>query len=277
MKILIIGINGFLGRHIGQRAIQSGWETHGIYHQHTDNIPDGVVKYPLTKLTSLPDTYDGVIIATGNYTQTQPELVHANIQIPLLVSARFTTAKLVFVSSVTVYGPNRGVIRENSPIQNPTIYGQAKISGEFIISAADTYSIVRLTSLYGIGMRESLFIPTAVHLALQNQVIPLVGYGKRQQNYLHVRDAARIVISAFKYQKSGIFIGADRLSYTNKQMADLIRSKIGHGAVKYAGRETQAPVKIDGSVSRKILDWSPQISLTEGIFEMIDYYGKNQK
>lgn len=269
MKVLIIGANGFLGRHIAKLCIMREWETHALVHVHDELIPKECIVVPHDGLLTVAPDYDIVFIAAGSFRDEEKELVETNIRLVSEVSERFHDSRIVFVSSTMVYGVQNGIITESSPISNPTPYGLSKLGGEMTLKSHQNASIARITALYGPGMDEALFIPSIIRNARENKRISILGDGSRKQNYLNVKDAAVFCMTIAMYEKPGIFMGTGERSYSNNEVAAIVVTEFPGTEIVHEGPETRPTYEFDNSHSREVLKWSPVISLQDGIREMI--------
>jgi nucleoside-diphosphate-sugar epimerase len=189
-KVLVIGANGFLGRNVAKKCISLGWITDAVVNKGHEWIPEGVRNiYNVQQLEKTTETeYDFIIntaafIPYGYYNTPNPEMLSSNISLPLSLHNMHPYAKIVFSSSVSVYGNNTGVINEKSDTVSPTLYGLSKLSGELIAQHHTSFAIVRFSSLYGKGMYNGSFIPRVVNDAKTKNKL-LVGFHLNETFFL---------------------------------------------------------------------------------------------
>lgn len=269
MKTLVVGANGFLGSKIALQGLNKGWEVLAIYHKNTNNIPRGCKKIKLNDINKVKDRVDRVFLSVGNFSQNQQQLNEANCKVTSLFCRKYKKAKIVFVSSVAVYGSHKGVISKKSSFNNPNDYGLSKIRGENIVTNHPKYSIIRLTYLYGKGMINNSFLPTIINQALKRGLIILYRDGSRKQDYLHVGDAADLCIRAGEIGENDVYLGVTGHSLSNLEIAKAIQKLVPDCKVKFSGSD-QAPSYVFRKDKATIkLGWKPKYSLEEKLKEMI--------
>ncbi|MFC1626957.1 NAD-dependent epimerase/dehydratase family protein [Patescibacteria group bacterium] len=269
MKTLVVGANGFLGSRVALQALNKGWEVLAIYHKNVNNIPKGCKKIRLNNIDSIKDRVDRVFLSVGNFSQNQKQLNEVNNRVTNLFCKKYKKAKIVFVSSVAVYGSHKGIISKKSSFNNPNYYGLSKISGENIVSNHPKYSIIRLTYLYGKGMKSTSFLPTIINQALKRGLITLHGDGSRKQDYLHVNDAADLCIRAGETKENNIYLGVTGYSLSNLEVAKTIQKLIPDCKIRFKG-EDQTPSYVfqkDEATTR--LGWKLKYSFEKGLKEII--------
>ena len=215
MTVLVIGASGFLGGAIAIRYAKEGYTVYGSY-KNNPIVPSGCIPVSIDDIYNIKDKFDIVILAAGNYSLDKKTLVEINVGLTQNISNRFPDSKLIYISSVSVYGKHQDTIKEHSFYQDPTFYGQAKLAGETIISTHQKYSIIRLTYLYGVNMPDNSFLPRIIKSALIDHKITLYGDGERKQDYLHIEDAANLCYLA-RLGDNGIFLGVSGVCYSNKE------------------------------------------------------------
>ncbi len=273
MKALVIGANGFLGRYILTNCRARGWNTEAAYHRTHDRIPSDCIAFPVSELGSCPTDYDVIFLVAaavpyGSLNSSSKELLEANVKLVLTAVSRFEQAKIVFASSVSVYGNPLGTIDELSPFNAPNLYGLSKLAGEFIIRQHRRYAILRYSSLYGYGMTPDIFLPRIIKQAAGQGTITLYGSGERRQDYLHVSDAAELALHAALAEKNGIYLGVHGTSVTNLEAAQVVQSCFPACNIIFTGVDNSPSFIYDNTFTRKKLDFRPQHSLTSGIKEL---------
>lgn len=206
---------------------------------------EGLVSQVFTydQIEVLPDHYDLVFhlaakVPYGQMDVKDRELVNANIDLTSRLCKQFSTARLVFTSSISVYGDTQvKEITESTPINTSLLdsYAATKLAGELIVQQSQNYAIVRLSSLYGPKMFSKTFIPIIIKSAKRNRVITLFGDGERKQNYLFVEDAARLLLELAESKKSGVILGVSPEMLSNKQVAEQVRSFMPGVLIEYKG------------------------------------------
>src|SRR5215471_20579196 len=199
-KILVVGANSFLARAVIEKTAPLNRLT-GVYHVDRSNPVPEVQYISVQDMGQLRDEFEVVFMIAAYIPDEshQPDLDKleiANVKLPELVCTKFKNARIIYASSVSVYGSAGGKFDERSLPRPTTPYGSSKQRGENIIRTHPSYASIRISSMYGPAMKPHTFLPRIVKQALLNKRISLWGTGKRLQNYIHVRDVAEIFIRA---------------------------------------------------------------------------------
>lgn len=275
MKVLVIGANGFLGQSIVKECLKKKWKVDCLCHAGIGNIPSTCTIFYDSELDSMPVDYDTVFLVAsfiphGQYNFASQELFKANIVFPQQVVKKFSSSKIVFSSSISVYGEGVDkVITEQTAFYNPTLYGLTKLAGEITLKFHPKHVIFRFSSLYGKGMYNKTFLPIICKHAKDNQRITLYGDGSRKQNYLHVSDAARLCVLASESESYGIYLGVSSTSYSNKEVAETVTALVPNCDITYTGQDSSKSFLYDNSLTKKTFKWTENVSLRGGIEELL--------
>lgn len=271
-KVLIAGANGFLGRHICSETLKRGLKPDALVHSSSENVPTGVGIYSTCSIEDLWEkNYETIFIVAGNYRDSIDDLIESNIELPKKLIRMFPSSRFVFVSSVAVYGFNSSTIHLESEYRAPSVYGMAKLAGEFVMQTAKHASILRLSNVYGVDMYPKLLLPTVISQAKNDRRIILFGDGTRKQDYLYIQDAVDVCMSAANSDKPGIFIGAYGSSISNNELANIISKIIPDTEIVHEGSDNAQSSFYDISHTTEKLGFTPQFSPNEGIAEVIKH------
>jgi UDP-glucose 4-epimerase len=276
-EVLIVGANGFLGQELTRKCLEKEWIADVVVNQSRDRVPDGVRSIVNTEALEQLSGRDykyifnvAAFIPYGSYNVPNEQLIRSNVTLPLRLHATFPNAKMIFSSSVSVYGNNTGLIDEKSDCVSPTLYGLSKWSGELITAHHAKYAILRFSSLYASGMYGGTFIPRVLGDARSKHAITLLGDGGRKQNYLHVSDAANYCIHAALYGNNEIYLGVSTEAHSNREVAEIVASLLEKTDIIYTGSDGSPSFLYDNSATRAVLQFTPSVKLPEGIKELID-------
>ncbi len=276
MNILVIGANGFLGRNFVQKCLSKGWNVSCMYHDKKDNIPQTCKAYKYAHITTMKSSYDVVfllaaMIPRDNMDRVNPDLIKANIQMPLTVCKKFTKSKIIFSSSVAVYGNHKSVISESSDFDNPNLYGLTKLAGETIVRFHPRHQIIRFSSVYGPGMYPGTFLPSMIREAKRFKRITVYGNGLRVQDYLHVDDAVGYLLAAATRDESGTYLGVYGSSFSNNETARIVERYVSGCTIRHVGKDGTPSFRYNNALTKKLLNYKPLIFLEKGIRDMITY------
>lgn len=194
--------------------------------------------------------------------------------------------RYLHVSSPEVYGTCVGRVTESAPVNPSTPYAASKAAADLLLS---TYRrqfqfpllTVRATNVY--GARQQLFkiIPRAVIYAKLGKRIPLHGGGVAVKSYIHVRDVSRGELAILEHGELGAIYHlspdagvavrdvvqaiAQRLGMTLAELVAVVEERLGQDAAYV----------IDSTRCRSELGWRPQITLPEGIEDVVRWVEEN--
>ncbi len=106
--------------------------------------------------------------------------------------------RLVFCSSIAVYGATRGgpVLDEQAPLRPESLYAETKCRAEEIVRASIPAVILRLAAVYGAGMKGNY---ARLLRALQRHRFIPVGPGTNRRTLVYEHDAARALLLAARH------------------------------------------------------------------------------
>lgn len=191
--------------------------------------------------------------------------------------------KLIFASSMAVYGEKEGLSREKDLLKPTTPYGISKRTAEeYCLYASKRHAlrtiILRYFNTYGPNQRISPdvgVITTFIDRLLKKESLTVFGGGNQVRDFVHVDDIVRANLLVLEREiEGGIFnIGTGRgisindlAKYLGKMMDRDI--EIRHeGVTKYETRYAVADI----SRARERLRYSPKVNLEKGIKKMIEW------
>src|SRR3989344_3977641 len=270
MKILVAGANGFLGSEIARQCLKLRMEVWGTFNKRKDLIPQGCKKVPILKFNRLNDDFDIVFIAMGNFTLKNEELFKINMVTTTKISKKFKSAKLVFISSIAVYGSHKSIIDEHSEFNQTGTYGLSKIAGEKVVNRHKNYAIVRLTNLYGPGMVTKSFIPTIIIDALKKGKINLKNKA-RVHDFLSVQDAANLCIKAGQIKENEVLLGATGKSISNLEIAKIVQ-RITGCKLETEESDNSPSYHFNPGYTRNVLNWKPERSIKKDLVSLVKFY-----
>src|SRR5262245_3748251 len=197
--------------------------------------------------------------------------------------------KLVGISSNAAYhkGAGERLVETDPPFSvtaaNPAAhYSTSKMAGEAIGMAYAAFQDVdflslRITAIYGLGMRSSMYIKPMVENAVRGLPTRFATGGPMKRDYTHVLDCVDAILLALAAPR--LAAGAQRVlnvaagrACTAAEVAATVREVIP-GAVIEIG-DTLTPLEaenvkmrapLDITAAKRALGWSPKWPLTEGI------------
>ena len=293
MSCLVVGGNGFIGRHlvkqltkighhviIFDRVAQSGKADHRVeYHLGTFDDQSAIRKAVrgCEVVFHLAWTTYPKVSNDNPFYDAQSNIL-GTIQL-LNVCIEFGVQKIVFLSSGgTVYGiPYKLPIPEDHPTNPICSYGISKLTIEkyldlyYRLHGLD-YVILRPSNAYGEGQspkRGQGAIAAFLWCVANNQPIEVWGDGSVIRDYVHVDDIIRalLMVSNEKLQDRVLNLGSGigtSLKDIIQHIQELTKRKV---EVHYtASRSFDVPaVVLNIQRIQKQIGWSPQVKLADGL------------
>lgn len=275
MNILITGIDGFLGKAILGSIKKEGNRIIGLNRKKGSELPNVEKVYSTPEeLINSEKNFDlifhtAAFIPYGNYATPHENFIKTNIALTATLSLQYLTARIVYASSVAVFGtPLTSTLNIHSPLNNPDLYGLSKLAGEAIIRNHPKYSIIRYSSIIGRGMKTASIIPKMINDAKNNRLIQVWGTGERKQNYIDIRDAARLAVLCGNFEKNISCLGVAEKSYSNLEVANII-AELTKAEIKFINDDPSPSFVFDPSVEYSELNFHPQFDIYNTIQEML--------
>ncbi len=273
MKVLVTGISGFLGEAIAE-LLPVQHELIGVGGKSRKGF---FQKYYASEIDVLNDEPDLIVmthgaVVSGSDNISMNELREANVEFTRSILKRFPNTPCIYTSTVSVFKVNESAIFENSEVDPTTEYALTKLEAEGLIDSHPNSTVVRLSSLFGPGMRENTILPVLVNQAIEQNEMTVYGNGNRTQNYIHVRDAAGLILKLIDEKGSwmSLYLGTYINEFSNNEIAEIISNLTG-ATIRYIGTDNSASFRYDNSRSRTQINWSPSISVEEGLKEYIEW------
>jgi len=272
MKAVVVGASGFLGSRLARRLVETGSEVYGTWFTKPDRLPQGLagrVHVEEMNPSTLP-VPDAVFVCAahipyGAMDAPSNELTEANLRLPERCAAWFPRTRVVFASSVAVFGDAPAPRTEKTPPAPRDAYGRSKLSGEAALRHHPSFAIVRFTSLFGPGMTAPTFLRAIVGDALDRKGLRIFGDGSRTQDYLFIDDAVELLAAAARSPVNGIFLGASGVAVSNLRAASAVAAEIPGTTIEFTGQDATPSLSYDPSWTFTTLGFSPAVGFEEGL------------
>ncbi len=195
--------------------------------------------------------------------------------------------KIVYASSMAVYGDNKLPIIEKGSLEPGSPYGVSKLASEkycFLMGKYNKFDVVCLRYFNTYGPRQTFtpyvgVITIFINRLLKNQAPVIFGDGKQVRDFIHVEDIVRANILAMENEIHSLVanIGTGIGTSVNK-IAKLLMQKINPGiGLKYAAPRQEEPANSVASIikAKITIGFKARYCLEDKIDEVIDYI-KNQ-
>jgi UDP-glucose 4-epimerase len=302
LKVMLTGGAGFIGSNISKAYIEAGYKVIIV-----DDLSTGKKEHIYPEVTfykadvtgpdfleivakEKPDIINHHAAQIDVQTSIKNSVLDAKINIlgtiNVLEACKINNCKLIYASSAAVYGiPEYLGIDEEHKVSPISSYGISKHTPEHYISLyADLYNveytIFRYANAYGkhqIPKGEGGVISIMVDCAVKGTEFNVFGDGEQTRDYVHIDDIVNANLQATKTptnQIVNISTGvATTLNDTLKIFQEQNKIQL---VVKYLD-ERPGDIKhsyLKNDKAKKLLNWSPAVSLAEGLKKTYEFYSK---
>lgn len=294
----MIGGNGFIGSHLVDHLLANG-ESVKVLDRNTEptNIDPTLVTYlsgDLLDTQIINEALRDVLLVYHLASTSTPKTsiedpiadIHGNVlgTVNLLNEMRqVNVSRIVFVSSGgTVYGvPEHLPINESHPTNPISSYGITKLAIEKYIQMYGhnygiQYCILRVANAYGPRQNPKNpqgAISVMLRQALNNQEFEIWGDGSVIRDYVYISDLIEAISKASYLNGNNLFNISTQRGVSIYQLVETCQKQGIAVRHRYEPPRTYdvPEVVLDISKAKKTLDWSPKVSLHEGIQHTYQY------
>lgn len=307
-RIVITGAGGFIGSNIVRKLLEEHYVVHVIWKKgssfyrlidikekliiHTVSLED---KENLTQVIKKIKPFAIFHMATYSDYREQEKIeeiikVSINGTVNLLL-ASLSVPYSIFVNtgSSSEYGLKQKPMREKDLLEPVSFYAAAKAGATLLCQAfASHYDKPIVTfrpfSVYGPYEAPDRFIPTIIHHILEKRPILLTS-GKQRRDFIYVKDIVSAYMKTLEHGKSlqgkVINLGTGK-EFSNDEIVKIlfrcIKQKVPIQKGAFPKRIWDTPhwvANID--IARKLLQWKPTYSVSDGLQETYEWYLKQKK
>ena len=310
MKVLITGADGFIGSHLTELFVRSGYDVRAFacYNSFNtwgwlDSLDKHILENTEIVMGDVRDAY-GVRSATFGcdailhlaaliaipFSYTAPDTyVDTNIKgtLNILQAARDRDTRVLVTSTSEVYGTARYVpIDEDHPFQGQSPYSASKIGADrlaesFYRSFSLPVTIVRPFNTYGPRQSNRAVIPTIITQLCSGIDQINLGSLSPTRDFNYVEDTAQGFLSILKNDST---IGEEINIATNQEVSigdlakELIRqinpvAKIVCDEQRFRPEKSEVERLLGSNEKiRRLTGWEPTHSFEQGIAKTIDWF-----
>ncbi len=310
-RVLVTGAGGFIGSHLAERLVSEGAHTRALVHYRSDGSrgwldqslnkneievvagdvrdSDFVVQamqgahtvFHLAALIGIPYSYD----APRSYIDTN---VFGTLNV-LQAARDLEVQRVVHTSTSEVYGSAQYVpIDEKHPLQAQSPYAASKTGADKLAEAfhlSFNLPVVTVRPFNTFGPRQSAraVIPTIISQCLNSNLVKIGSLqptrdpnfvGNTVDGFLRAAVSEKAVGQTFNLGSgSEISIGS-----LVKAIVHLVGGEISVETDKTRVRPKDSEVDrllADNAFAEELLDWTPQVSLEDGLTRTIDWIQEN--
>lgn len=311
-KILVTGGSGFVGTNLILKLLEQGANIKATIHKNPPQINNSTVEFIKADLTKQSDckkvvsgidyvfmcaanTSGAAVIEKSPLSHVTPNVIMNSLM--LEASHKAGVKKFLFISSNTVYPLTDYPVKETDV--NYELYekyfsvGWMKLFTEKMcemystkIKNPITTIVVRPGNIYGpyddFNLESSHVIPALVRKVAERQKpLEVWGDGNDIKDFIYVEDLVEGLILAMEKINTfdQINIGGGNPLSIRDVLREIINAENFEDAkiVFNSSKPTMIPIRIiDISKAKKILDFSPSTSLSEGIQKTANWYSNNK-
>ena len=301
MRVLIAGGAGFLGSYLAERFVADGHDVHIL-----DNFASGLkgnIENIRDRITLLEDDvtafrtderYDIVVNFASRASRVEWEKHPVDVALSnavgsknLIEVALRCNALYVYASSSEVYGDPKVIPTPEdyvgcvSTIGSRSPYDEGKRFGDALTKAYERQYglrniIIRFFNTYGPRMRGGDFygrvIDRFIQQAMSSEPITVYGDGSQTRSFTYVSDTIEGVMTAITRGKEGEVYNIGNDSETRiVDLAKLVRNLAKSASeIQFKDLPDNDPKRRAADITKmRKLGWEPQISLEEGITNII--------
>ncbi len=295
-SLLILGGNGFIGRHVAKKGIQEGYETF-ILSRKSPLLDEKIngVSYLQIDLTSSKEIekiknykFNYVINLSGNINHSELRNggisvieIHLNSLIEFIsILPKDELHGFVQIGTSDEYGNTIGPQYEDQPEKPFTPYAYAKFAATHFIkylcrSEKFPGKVLRPFLIYGPGQKENRLIPYAIKNSLKDKTFK-ISSGEQLRDFLYIKDAVDAIFAALTNKSINgkiINIGSGKPTSV-RNVVDTIVKIIGTGKPLYGSKiiRTGESLSLYPNIkfAKNSLCWDPKYSLEEGLKDYIE-------
>ena len=190
--------------------------------------------------------------------------------------------RFIQIGTSELYGSVDFAATETTPLQPTSPYAASKAAFDlYLLSVARVLkfrmNIIRPSNAYCPGQLLHRVIPRAVLSGLTGQKLPLQGGGRARKSYIHARDLARAIHLVSEKAPLGAVYNAgpplpisirdlvaktaEALNMPFEQLCEITDDRLGQDGQYW----------LDSSAIKRDVGWEAQISLEEGLQEMVGW------
>lgn len=261
-KIIISGAKGFLGSNL-VKLLKEDYAVFGIGRDN--ETIEGMKIFSSSQVGKIKVIPDFLIlchaaVSSGNMSPSSKDLFDSNVFLTQQLLEKFSSAKIIYISSASVYDADIDIISENSPVNPQSQYAVSKLWAEKLVLKSKNAAVFRLSSLYGIGMKENTIIPNYTNQAITNNAIKVWGNGMRMQNYISIQDACNYIkygIQEFDSIRNRILLMVDQTEHSNNQLAEIIAQST-NAKIEHVNEDFSKSSFYSNDLTCSLLGWGPK-------------------
>lgn len=283
MKILITGINGYIGSELKDFFLRKNYKVFGIKSKTKKKDYSNLIKKKIKPDVIIHCAGSGLVgINKFSYkTHKQKNLESTKELVNFINKSNLKNSKIIFLSSQAVYG--KIFVKKISekvnlkPISN---YGKTKVLAEKELKKIKNNFIIilRLFSIYGVGLKKQIVWDACKKF--KSKKITFRGTGLEKRDFLNIKDFKKLIklIIYSKSEKYNIYNVGSGKGIEIKKLINKIKFyfKI-YNKIEFVSEKNIAENQNYISLNKKITEkfkWKPTSKLNLEIKNYVNWFKK---
>jgi nucleoside-diphosphate-sugar epimerase len=240
MNVLVTGGSGFIGTPLVGALLEAGHQVRIFDHEPSPKFESLVQRDHLLNYDGLAVASVGVDavfhLAAEHRDDVRPKSRYYDVNVEgtqnvVRAAEAAGVKRIVFTSTVAVYGLDQGVAAESTPTNPFNDYGRSKLEAEAVLirwaEAAPDRSlvIVRPTVVFGEGNRGNVY--TLIHQIASRKFV-MIGDGSNHKSVCYVGNLVPFLVQLLD-AKAGVHITnyVDKPDLTMQEFVKMVRAELG--------------------------------------------------
>jgi len=176
--------------------------------------------------------------------------------------------KVIYLSSMAVYGNQNKTFTEKTKIKPNTIYGELKVISENIVKKRSKnnykYLIFRLSQIYGKNIKSS-WVHKFFNDTKTGKILTIFGNGKQKRDLLHIDDLLNLICKSLRFSKSSIYNVCSEKVYSLNEVLKIFKSKFQYGKAINPKNEVLNIISKNTKI-KKEFNWKAKKNLSKKLF-----------
>ena len=296
MNILITGSQGFLAKNLSLKLKNKNLKIYGIgrgnwkgdeYKKwgYFKNINDDINSKNILKYKKISFKYiihcAGKVIGLSAVDDFKTNVLTTQIVLDFIYLTK-QKPKLIFMSTLAVYGNKNKFLTENTKINPISNYAHNKILCEEMCSFySRKYNfdllIMRVSSIFGPGL-ERQFIYDACK-KIYNNNSKFFGTGKEIRDWIYIDDLTRLIFKILNkgFKKINIYNVGSGIGVSIKDVINFINKRFKKNlkpSFNFVGSDSNPKILISSINKIKIFNWKPTTNFYIGLERYINWFKK---
>jgi nucleoside-diphosphate-sugar epimerase len=240
MNILVTGGSGFIGTYLVELLLKNGHSVKIFDKNPSKLYPDLVIQGDVRDTQLLSNTCKGIDIiynlAAEHADNVTPSNLYDEVNVGgainvVTAAKKHNIKKIIFISSVAIYGLNKRESDETCIPDPFNAYGHSKLNAEKVLikwaeeDKKNSLVILRPSVIFGEGNRGNVYNLIS---QINNGKFIMVGKGNNKKSMGYVANISQFLIQQLS-AKTGVNIYnfADKPDLTSKEIIDIIYNELG--------------------------------------------------